>query len=157
MRSCNGVRPPLGSRPSVAITAYLTWLSSGQPIAMNSSRPLGPYAVKELQIDISKRNADRGRDLFSERCAGCHGDDGQGDRDSPPVWGDMSYNDGAGLAIDLKLASWLKVSMPPDEEDLTDEESLDIASYINSHPRPLFKLSDHLPSEDALGEYNSEP
>jgi thiosulfate dehydrogenase len=156
MRSCNGVRPPLGSRPSVAITAYITWLSSGQPIAMNPSRPLGPYAVKGLAIDVNKRNVERGKNLYSDRCASCHGDDGQGDGDSPPVWGDMSYNDGAGLAGDLKLASWLRVSMPPDEEDLTETESLDIASYINTHPRAKFELSDHLPLAEAMGEYNAE-
>lgn len=156
MRSCNGMRPPLGSRPSVAITTYITWLSSGQPIAMNSSKPLGPYAVKGLEIDVNKRNVERGKSLYSDRCASCHGDDGQGDGDSPPVWGDMSYNDGAGLAGDLKLASWLKVSMPPDEEDLTAAESLDIASYINTHPRAKFKLSDHLPPAGAMGEYNAE-
>jgi thiosulfate dehydrogenase len=157
MRSCNGVRPPLGSRPSVAITAYITWLSSNQPIAMNPLRPLGPYAVKGLNIDVNQGNADRGKKLYSDRCASCHGDDGQGDGDGPPVWGDMSYNDGAGLAGDVKLASWLKVSMPPDEEDLTVAEALDIASYVNSHPRPKFKLSDHLPPESELGEYNAEP
>ncbi len=157
MRSCNGMRPPLGSRPSVAITTYITWLSSGQPIAMNSSKPLGPYAVKGLEIDVNNRNVERGKNLYSDRCASCHGDDGQGDGDSPPVWGDLSYNDGAGLAGDLKLASWLKVSMPPDEEDLTAAESLDIASYINTHPRAKFKLSDHLPPAEAMGEYNAEP
>ncbi|HBJ35940.1 MAG TPA: cytochrome C, partial [Planctomycetaceae bacterium] len=124
MRSCNGVRPPLGSRPSVAITAYITWLSSGQAIAMNASKPLGPHAVKGLEIEVAKRNENNGKTLYSDRCASCHGDDGQGDGDSPPVWGDMSYNDGAGLAGDIKLASWLKVSMPLDEADLTDQEAL---------------------------------
>ncbi len=42
MRSLNGTRPPLGSRPAVAITAYITWLSGGQPIRMNSTATLGP-------------------------------------------------------------------------------------------------------------------
>jgi len=157
MRSCNGVRPPLGSRPSVAITAYITWLSSGQRIAMNASKPLGPFAVQGIALDGSKQDVDRGKVLYSERCADCHGDDGLGDDASPPVWGDLSYNDGAGLAVNVKLASWLKVSMPPGEEDLTEQESLDIASYINSHRRPKFILSEHLPAKEGMGEYNAEP
>jgi thiosulfate dehydrogenase len=157
MRSCNGIRPPLGSRPSVAIAAYITWLSTGQPIAMNASKPLGPFAVRSLSIDASKRDLDRGKILYSDRCSGCHQESGEGDGTSPPVWGDLSYNDGAGLANNLKLASWLKVSMPPDEEDLTEQESLDIASYINSQPRPKFVLSEHLPATDRLGEYNVQP
>jgi thiosulfate dehydrogenase len=156
MRSCNGVRPPLGSVPSVAITAYITWLSTGQAIAMNPSKPLGPFAVQTLDVDPKAYDVRRGKLLYADRCATCHGDDGQGDADSPPVWGDQSYNDGAGLADNLKLASWLKVSMPPDEEDLTEQESLDIASYLNSHSRPKFILENHLPAKDALGQYNAE-
>lgn len=157
MRSCNGIRPPLGSRPSVAITAYITWLSTDQPIQMNAAKPLGPYAVDAIKIDANSKNIERGQVLYADRCASCHGDDGSGDGESPPVWGDMSFNDGAGLSGDVKLASWLKVSMPLDEADLTDQESLDIASYVNAQPRPQFKLSDHLPSADALGEYNGQP
>jgi thiosulfate dehydrogenase len=41
MRSCNGVRPPLGSRVSVSIAAYITWLSEDQPLRMNAQRPAG--------------------------------------------------------------------------------------------------------------------
>jgi len=156
MRSCNGVRPPLGSVPSVAITAYITWLSTGQSIAMNPSKPLGPFAVEQLEMDVQNQDVQRGKRLYADRCATCHRDDGQGDTDSPPVWGARSYNDGAGLANNLKLASWLKVSMPPDEEDLTPQESLDIASYINSHSRPKFILGNHLPEKDGLGQYNAE-
>jgi thiosulfate dehydrogenase len=157
MRSCNGIRPPLGSRPSVAITAYITWLSTDLPIQMNATKPLGPYAVDALAIDAGRKDTQRGQALYADRCASCHGEDGLGDADAPPVWGDMSYNDGAGLSGDIKLASWLKVAMPPDETDLSDQEVLDIASYVNSKPRPKFNLSDHLPAADALGEYNAKP
>lgn len=156
MRSCNGIRPPLGSRPSVAITAYITWLSTDLPIQMNAAKPLGPKAVDTLAIDAGRKDTQRGQALYADRCALCHGDDGAGDADSPPVWGEMSYNDGAGLSGDLKLASWLKVAMPPDETDLSDQEALDIASYVNSKPRPKFNLSDHLPAADRLGEYNAK-
>jgi thiosulfate dehydrogenase len=156
MRSCNGIRPPLGSRPSVAITAYITWLSTDLPIRMNAAQPLGPYAVETLVVDAARNDTRRGQALYADRCASCHGDDGVGDADAPPVWGDLSYNDGAGLSGDLKLASWLKVAMPPDETDLSDQEALDIASYVNSKPRAKFNLSDHLPAADRLGEYNAK-
>lgn len=43
MRSCNGIRPPLGSEVSVAITAYITWLSTDQPLRMNG----GAFAWSE--------------------------------------------------------------------------------------------------------------
>lgn len=156
MRSCNGVRPPLGSRVSVSIAAYITWLSEDQPLRMNAQRPAGPRALSRLKIDATKADRARGAKLYSARCAECHGGDGQGDDDNPPLWGARSFNEGAGLANDLQLASWLKVAMPPDETNLADQETLDLAAYINSHERPKFRLRDHLPEQSALGEYNGE-
>ncbi len=156
MRSCNGIRPPLGSQVSVSITAYITWLSSDQPIRMNATRPAGPNAVAPLEIDAGQADHARGQVLYEKRCATCHGRDGQGDEDNPPLWGDLSYNDGAGLANVKQLASWLKIAMPLGDADLTEQESLDLADYVNQHSRPRFILSDHLPDKDRLGEFNTE-
>ena len=50
--------------------------------------------------------------------------------DSPPVWGPRSYNQGAGLAETVPLASWLKVAMPLDDANLTNQEALDVAAYL---------------------------
>lgn len=156
MRSCHGVRPPLGSEVSVSIAAYITWLSSGQPIQMNADRPAGPNAVASLKLDPGTGDRERGATLYARRCAGCHGQEGEGDDENPPVWGDRSFNEGAGLANVLQLASWLKVAMPLDDATLTDQQALDLASFINAHERPQFRLQDHLPSRDLLGEFNSE-
>ncbi len=157
MRSMNGVRPPLGSEVSVAVTAYITWLSQGETLAMNAKAPLGPRRVPPVKLAAAAANAQRGKLLYSERCATCHGDDGQGTSDGPPVWGPMSYNEGAGLSEVDKLAAWLKVAMPLGETDLTEQEALDIAAYVNSHPRPKFDLKKHLPPAERLGEYNAAP
>lgn len=155
MRSCNGIRPPLGSEVSVSIAAYITWLAADQPFRMNPDRPAGPHAVPQLKVDVTKADSAAGAQLYTDRCASCHGDDGHGDRENPPVWGLQSFNDGAGLANVVQLASWLKVSMPLDEVDLTDQEAVDIAAFVNSHERPKFRLQDHLPQKQSLGEYNS--
>lgn len=146
MRSCNGIRPPQGGRVSVAIAAYITWLSSDQPIRMNAERPVGPNGVPQLKRQAAEADVKRGATLFANRCASCHGKHGQGDRDNPPVWGARSFNDGAGLANVVQLASWLKVAMPLDEANLTEQEALDIAVFVNSHERPTFRLADHLPA-----------
>jgi len=156
MRSCNGIRPPLGSKPSVAITAYITWLSDGEVLRMNAEKPKGPHAVPSLAVKPETANIDRGRLLYSRKCVTCHGKDGAGDEDNPPVWGGRSFNQGAGLADMVQLASWLKVAMPLDETDLTDQEALDLAAFVNSHDRPPFNLKNHLPLESRLGEYNAE-
>ncbi len=159
MRSQNVVRPPLGSEVSVAITAYITWLSTGQAIKQNPDKPLGPRSVVQLAAkdgSVLKGNVQRGDELFADHCASCHGDDGLGEDDGPPVWGDRSYNDGAGLSRETKFASWLKVAMPLDDPYLSTQEAFDIAAFVNSHDRPKFKLSDQLPSPEGLGEYNGK-
>ena len=156
MRSMNGVRPPNGSEVAVAVTSYITWLSSGERIAMNSKAPLGPHRVPPLEIDMKLADAGRGEMLYADYCASCHGDRGLGTDDGPPVWGDMSYNDGAGLSRIDKLAAWLKVAMPLDDPFLTEQEALDIAAFVNSHPRLKFVLEEHLPEAERLGEYNAE-
>jgi thiosulfate dehydrogenase len=157
MRSMNGVRPPLGSEVSVAITAYITWLSSEMPVRMNAKKPLGPLAVKPLAIDVAEANLDRGQKIYQRQCADCHGDDGAGGDDGPPVWGERSFNQGAGLSQNDKLAAWLKVAMPLDEPNLSEQEALDVAAFINSQSRRKFVLKDHLPPTDRLGEFNQQP
>lgn len=144
MRSGNGLRPPAGGEVSVAIAAYITWLSTDQPIRMNEQRPAGPNAIRQLKTDSTQSDLQRGKKLYAERCANCHADHGQGDKQNPPLWGPRSYNQGAGLANDVQLASWLKVAMPLDEANLSDQDALDIAAFVNSHERPSFRLEEHL-------------
>lgn len=156
MRSCNGIRPPLGSEVSVSIAAYITWLSTDQPIRMNPDRPAGPHAVPQLKLNVTEADRLRGEKLYAARCASCHGENGQGDVKNPPVWGTRSFNDGAGLANVVQLASWLKVAMPLDESDLSSQEALDLAAFLNSHERPVFRLNEHLPANSQLGIYNSQ-
>jgi thiosulfate dehydrogenase len=152
----NGVRPPNGSEVSVAVTTYITWLSDGERISMNPKAPLGPRHVRPLKIDANITDAAAGKALYAKHCASCHGEDGMGTDDGPPVWGEMSYNDGAGLSRIEKLAAWLKVAMPLGDPSLTEREALDIAAYVNSKPRARFVLEEHLPDATRLGEYNAQ-
>ncbi|QDV24496.1 c-type cytochrome [Aureliella helgolandensis] len=141
LRSQNGTRPKLGSKLSVAIAAYITWLSRGTPIEMNPTAPLGPNHLEMLDTDSYTPRIANGRSLYADRCADCHAADGSGTDDGPAVWGDMSFNDGAGLSKVPKMASWLKVAMPLDECDLTAQEAFDIAAFVNSNARPKFRPS----------------
>lgn len=61
MRSMNGVRPPNGSKVSVAVTTYITWLSSGSRIRMNPEKPLGPHHVPAIKLDPKVSNSKRGK------------------------------------------------------------------------------------------------
>jgi thiosulfate dehydrogenase len=144
MRSMNGLRPANGSVVSVALAAYITWLSEGYPLKMSLKGPFGPNSKPSLTVDPDSADSERGKTLYAPACAGCHGSDGAGAGQFPPVWGPKSYNDGAGMAQDLKLATYLKYTMPPGGPDLSDKDALDIAAYVNEQPRPGFLLREHL-------------
>ncbi len=145
MRSMNGVRPPNGSAPAVALTAYVTWLSTGMPVGMNPRQPRGPFSFEKLAVFPDEVSVARGRAIFAARCAACHGDDGHGTPAAPPVWGPRSYNAGAGLADTEKLAGWVRVTMPPGDTTLSESEAIDVSAYVNAQPRPSFRLRAHLP------------
>lgn len=139
LRSQNGSRPANGSEVTVAIASYITWVSRQTPIDMNPTAPFGPNHLTMLDGETIEPDTFRGKDLYADRCADCHLTDGGGSDEGPPVWGEQSFNDGAGLSKVLKMASWLKVAMPPDDANLTDQEAFDIAAFVNSHSRPKFR------------------
>lgn len=148
MRSMNGKRPPVDDRAITAVAAYITWLSQGAAIQMNAKQPLGPNGIPKLPYteDEAKAKADKtnGQAVYAGKCAACHGPNGEGQAQFPPLWGKGSYNDGAGMHQILKSASWIKVSMPLGNPTLTEQEALDVALYINSQPRPKFVMGQHL-------------
>jgi thiosulfate dehydrogenase len=122
------------------------------PVQLNPKAPLGPRSFPKPAFEPSKVSMERGRKLYGERCASCHGEDGQGD---PPVWGPRSYNAGAGLAAVPRLAGWLRVTMPPEAPLASDADAVDVAAYVSAQPRPDFVLKEHLPPGDQTGAYNS--
>jgi len=141
IRSQNGKRPDNGSDVSTAIATYITWLSAGESIKMNPQGPHGPRQIPEMvPFEVTPAVLAAGEKLYVARCADCHGKQGQGDAENPPVWGADSFNTGAGLSHNHQLAAWLKVAMPLGDPDLTTAQAQAIAAYVNSHERPVFKL-----------------
>jgi len=76
----------------------------------------------------------------------CHGRDGSGLPASadprrgyvfPPLWGDDSYNNGAGMTRVITASRFIKAKMPFGKPDLTDDEAFDVAAFINNQPRPI--------------------
>ena len=99
----SALAPPLGSEVSVAVTTYITSLSQSMPILTNPKRPVGPGAVKQLSIKADQADVKQGASLYASRFAECLQKDGQGDKDNPPVWGDQSFNDGAGVNATISV------------------------------------------------------
>ncbi len=136
--SMNGKVPELGSEVVIALETYLSWLSRGAPIG--AKLPGRGYPMlADADLDPSPA---RGHRLFAEKCALCHGSDGQGTRRDgryafPPLWGPLSYNWGAGMARVENAGRFIKTNMPFGLGDsLTDQEAWDVAAYIDSRPRP---------------------
>ena len=143
--------PTPTSTEVLAISAYLTWLSRGASMRSNHSWR-GQNAIQaSALIPVEKLDPAKGEAIYNDRCATCHGPDGQGvqigDKIAGPLWGARSWNDGAGAARIYTLAGIIRYAMPYlDPGGLTDAEAQQLAAFINSKPRPSypFKPQDYL-------------
>ena len=132
-RSMNGkALSPVGADMRDIVT-YLAFLSSGIPVGAEMEGQGFPR-LSPLRGDIS-----RGVAVFNTTCVRCHGASGQGTALAPPLWGPHSYNVGAGMARINTAASFIRALMPIDRaQRLTAQQAFDVATYINTRPRPDF-------------------
>ena len=132
-RSMNGKPLVPESRDMRDIVAYMAFLSSGYPVFANVKGQSLPI-IPPLAGDTA-----RGAAAFVAKCSVCHGADGAGTEVFPALWGRGSYNIGAGMARVRNAAYFIKVAMPQTAPGtLTDQEAFDLATYINTRPRPDF-------------------
>lgn len=132
-RSLNGRALEPAGRDMRDIVAYLAFLSTGIPVGQEMD---GAGLPRLLPMNGS---AARGSALFATTCTRCHGATGQGTAVAPPLWGPRSYNVGAGMANIITAASFIYQLMPIDRaQQLTPQQAFDVATYINTRPRPDF-------------------
>ncbi|HJP84530.1 MAG TPA: c-type cytochrome [Gemmatimonadaceae bacterium] len=137
-RSMNGKRIDPGGRDMRDIVAYFAFLSSGIPGGAEMDGQGLP------RLEPMKGDASRGSAVFVATCARCHGATGQGSPIAPPLWGPRSYNVGAGMARINTAASFIHALMPYDRaQHLTPQQAFDVATYINTRPRPDFPKKIH--------------
>jgi thiosulfate dehydrogenase len=113
------------------IVAYLAYISKGVPT--------GEHVRGELMAIMPRLIGDsaRGRPLFTDNCARCHGSDGGGMGTIPALWGRRSFSIGASMARVERAASFIRHNMPFDRPgSLTDQQSYDVAAYLTSMTRP---------------------
>jgi thiosulfate dehydrogenase len=152
-RSLNGTKLDESSREMKAFVAYIRWVGKDTPSQVI------PEGAGLLNLNLLSRAADPkvGEMLYETKCARCHGTQGEGviSQDGrewiyPPLWGDKSFNTGAGILRLSRMAGYLKMNMPNDAKTdsthLEDEEAWDIAAYISSMPRPIKDLSHDWPN-----------
>lgn len=142
-RSLNGPRPPNDSPEVMAVAAYIAWLSEGQPVGKSPAWRGQNQIAPEARIPIEALDVARGEQAYRTTCTACHDADGRGiDIGGPvpgPLWGEGSWNDGAGAARVYTLAGYIRYAMPLTSPGiLSDEDAQHIAAFINAHERPSF-------------------
>jgi thiosulfate dehydrogenase len=136
--SMDGKAPPAGSPELVALEAYSAWMAQGVPIGAKlpgAGYPKGPRPA--LAPDYA-----RGERVYRDRCALCHGDDGQGQQVAgryvfPPLWGPDSFNWGAGMHQLDNAAAFIRANMPLGRGGSLDvQQAWDVAMFMDAHERP---------------------
>jgi len=142
-RSMNGRALPRNSPEMIAMASYIRALGA-RNAAMGAAQRKAEEP-KVFKTPDRAANLKAGKQVFTERCAICHGAEGSGLLATsnpihgyvfPPLWGPDSFNDGAGMHRVLTAARFVKARMPLGKPDLTDDQAFDVAAYFNSQPRP---------------------
>ncbi|MBM7649784.1 thiosulfate dehydrogenase [Bacillus ectoiniformans] len=143
VRSMNGKPLESGSEELTAMVSYLTYISKDVP-TLAAERP---WIEKNKMEKLPEPNASNGEKLYQQSCIQCHGQNGEGTgaTTGPALWGENSFNIGAGMARMKTAAGYIQRNMPKgamggiNEGELTDQQAADLAAYILSHERPDFK------------------
>ncbi|MDB5119855.1 MAG: cytochrome class [Sphingobacteriales bacterium] len=157
-RSLNGQILDTASSEMLAMVAYMNWLGKDVTKGIKPSN----NGVKKLSYLSRAANHDLGKTVFINKCQSCHGPNGLGILNKekteyiyPPLWGNNSYNDGAGLYRLSNFAGFVKNNMPYGTDykhpQITDEMAWDVAAFVNSQPRP------HKDQKNDWKDLNSKP
>lgn len=145
-RSMNGKPLPPEGPEMTAMVAYMKVLSDGRPVgAPTPGRGAGKMPELTRAADPG-----HGKEVYNQTCAACHGANGQGQRNGPagdaqgylfpPLWGNDSFNDGAGMDRLIAAANFVHSNMPKgttwQEPVLSPEDAWDVAAFVQAQPRP---------------------
>ncbi|MBS1495199.1 MAG: c-type cytochrome [Bacteroidetes bacterium] len=143
-RSLNGRKLPPDSYELKSILAYMNWLSKGIP------KDLQGVTINDIDFPKREPDIEKGKRIYDTRCITCHAYGGLGTLKNPqeigvkylvpPICGDDSFNDGAGMSKMERLVKFLKTQMPRDNPgSLSLDEAYDAAGFVASLKRPEFK------------------
>lgn len=152
-RSLNGTAIDTASREMKAIVTYIKW------VGKDVEKGVVPENSGITKVPYLNRAADpqKGLLVYESICKSCHGAGGEGMMNPdgigyayPPLWGEHSYNSGAGLFRLSRFAGYVKDNMPfqiatHQSPALSNEEAWDVAAFVNSQPRPSKDLTGDWP------------
>jgi len=151
-RSLNGEGLSEDSKEMRAMVAYLKWVGGEVP----PGKEIPGFGFPTLKPLDGPADPEKGKLVYVSYCARCHGENGEGkiaesglEWQYPPLYGEESYNIGAGLFRVSRFATFVKFNMPfgvtYKNTFLTDEEAWHVAAFVNSMPRPTKDLSGDWP------------
>ncbi len=145
-RSMNGKPLPPDGPEMTALIAYMKFLSEGRPVGAPTPGR-GSGRMPEL---TNASDPEHGKAVYVQTCAACHGANGQGQRVGqpgdakgytfPPLWGDDSFNNGAGMDRLIAASNFIHSNMPNgtswQQPVLSEQDAWDVAAYVQAQPRP---------------------
>jgi len=140
VRSMDGQKFAPDDEDMDAMVAYLTYISEGIPVGADL-----PWRHQNSLDDLPTPSVADGEQLYQQSCIACHAGDGSGtgSNTGPALWGEGSFNDGAGIARMTKMAGYIQNNMPLGaEKTLSDQEASDLAAFVLSQDRPEWKNHD---------------
>lgn len=151
-RSLNGQTLEKDSKEIKAMIAYIEFIGTNVPKG-EEAKAAGIYNLEFLE---RAANPAKGKILYNKLCLRCHQANGQGTMNPekteytyPPLWGNNSFNQGAGLYRISRFAGYIKYNMPQGatyaNSLLSDEQAWDIAAYVATQPRPIKDFSQDWP------------
>ena len=168
-RSLNGQALDTLSLEMQAIKAYFLFLGKN----VERGTQVRGSGLKELPFLDRAADPEKGKSIYMTKCVSCHQKNGRGllNPDDiefvyPPLWGPSSFSAQAGLYRISNMAKYIKYNMPLgatyDAPQLSDEESWDIAAFINIQTRPFKNRSNDWPDiskkpiDHPFGPFNDE-
>lgn len=150
-RSMNGKPLPPDSPDLKAMVAYFDWMKG----ATKKEDQVPGRGVGKVDNRLVP-DTGHGQQVYTAQCAVCHGEHGEGMRDAagrmvyPPLWGEQSFNLGAGMARTYTAAAFVKRNMPIGMQEkfplgqggLPDQDAVDVAEYFTHMERPDFADKD---------------
>lgn len=146
-RSMGNGRPlPADSREMQGMLAYFDWLAEGT----EKDQAMQGTNLPGVELPARQASIEEGEMVFKAKCVACHGMDAlgmkapdyarTGNYTFPPLAGDESFNDGAGMSRLIKATRFIHANMPlgasSDQPLLSVDEAYDAAAYMLSLQRP---------------------
>ncbi|WP_052327242.1 c-type cytochrome, partial [Nosocomiicoccus massiliensis] len=155
IRSMNGTELDEDSDEMKAFIAFYEYISDG---VEGEEYPF--MTTKLASEELPEPNVSNGEALMERfNCTTCHGDPlaDNAHLTGPALYGEHSFNDGAGMARLQQMHGYLKRYMPLGQPGtLTDQEAADLAGYLLMQDRPEFKGENLFPEGKPDDYFNKE-